>query len=95
LGIGEAGGRSDILGKFTGNGLIASLVLHLSEGENRYNADSVTELTRLVAQVAVFDSPSALMLVGDGKFWSNGLDREWFESHRVQAASVLAQLHVL
>lgn len=70
-------------------------VLHLGDGENRYNADSIAELGQLVAEVEARSGPKALVLVGDGKFWSNGLDLDWFDSHRDQTAAVMTQLHEL
>lgn len=70
-------------------------VLHLGDGENRYNADSIAELGALVAEVDARSGPKALVLVGDGKFWSNGLDLDWFDANRDQTATVITQLHEL
>jgi enoyl-CoA hydratase/carnithine racemase len=70
-------------------------VLHLGDGENRYNADSLAELAQLIAEVEARSGPKALVLVGDGKFWSNGLDLDWFDSHRDQTAATITQLHEL
>lgn len=70
-------------------------VLHLGDGENRYNAESVAKLTELVAEVEAVEGPRALVMVGDGKFWSNGLDLDWLDSHRGQAQQLLADLQEL
>ncbi len=70
-------------------------ILHLGDGENRYNGDSVHELGRLVAEVQAMDGPRALVMVGDGKFWSNGLDLDWLRANPDEAGAVLDELHDL
>ncbi|MES2171901.1 MAG: enoyl-CoA hydratase/isomerase family protein [Actinomycetota bacterium] len=70
-------------------------MLHLGDGENRYNGDSVRELTRLVAEVNAIEGPRSLVMVGDGKFWSNGLDLDWLRANPDEAGEVLDALHDL
>jgi enoyl-CoA hydratase/carnithine racemase len=70
-------------------------VLHLGDGENRYNADSIAELGGLVAEVQAASGPRALVMVGDGKFWSNGLDLDWMTSHQAESPGALNELQDL
>lgn len=52
-------------------------VLRMQNGENRYNPDTVRELHGVLDQVEAAADPIALVTVGDGKFYSNGLDLDW------------------
>jgi enoyl-CoA hydratase/carnithine racemase len=55
-------------------------ILFLGDTENRYNPDSLAELNRLVQEVQDAPHPRALVTVGEGKFFSNGLDLDWLKS---------------
>lgn len=70
-------------------------VLHLDEGENRFNEHSVAQLSDLIAEVAAASGPKALVTVGEGKFWSNGLDLDWMTAHQPKASALLAAVHAL
>lgn len=52
-------------------------ILHLDEGENRFNRSTVDAIHAALDEVAAVDGPVALVTVGSGKFFSNGLDLEW------------------
>lgn len=52
-------------------------VLHWHDGENRYNRASVDALGAALDEVEAAEGPKALVVVGEGKYWSNGLDLEW------------------
>jgi enoyl-CoA hydratase/carnithine racemase len=52
-------------------------VLSLDESENRLNPDWVAEFLDLLTEVEASPSPRALVTVGLGKFFSNGLDLAW------------------
>jgi len=52
-------------------------VLHWHDGENRYNRGSVEALGAALDEVDAADGPKALVVVGEGKYWSNGLDLDW------------------
>ncbi len=52
-------------------------VLHMREGENRFNDDSIASLNACLDEVEAFDGPAALVTVGEGRFYSNGLDLDW------------------
>jgi enoyl-CoA hydratase/carnithine racemase len=70
-------------------------VLHLGDGENRYNAASVHEFAGLVREVLTADGARGLVVVGDGKFWSNGLDLEWMQAHPDESPAMIDALHDL
>ena len=52
-------------------------VLRLDDGENRFNRASIDALHAALDEVAAVVGPVALVTVGSGKFFSNGLDLEW------------------
>jgi Delta3-Delta2-enoyl-CoA isomerase len=54
-------------------------VLTWKEGENRINHDSLSRLNELLDEFEAIEGPLALVLTGDGKFFSNGLDLGRFE----------------
>jgi enoyl-CoA hydratase/carnithine racemase len=70
-------------------------VLHLDDGENRFTHDSVAELSRLIAVVEATSGPKALVTVGEGKFWSNGLDLDWLTANKPRASALLLAVHDL
>jgi enoyl-CoA hydratase/carnithine racemase len=53
------------------------LVLQMRAGENRFNPKFLTELNAALDQAERAVEPTALVLTGDGKFFSNGLDLAW------------------
>lgn len=52
-------------------------VLTMRAGENRFNRGFLTELNATLDEVERADGPAALVTVGEGKFYSNGLDLDW------------------
>ncbi len=70
-------------------------VLHVNDGENRFNHDSVAKLSRLIAEVEAASGPRALVTVGEGKFWSNGLDLDWLTANQPRASALLLAVHDL
>lgn len=52
-------------------------VLRIQNGENRYNFESIAQLHGALDQVEAAEGPVALVTVGEGKFYSNGLDLDW------------------
>ena len=51
------------------------------DGENRLNPASMARLHELLDEVEAHDGPTALVLTGTGKFFSNGLDLDRFADH--------------
>jgi enoyl-CoA hydratase/carnithine racemase len=70
-------------------------ILDMGDGENRFNPERMDALAEALDQVARAPEPSALVTAASGKFWSNGLDLEWFASHPEQAQAAADQLHRL
>lgn len=52
----------------------AVAVLHLTEGENRFTPAFLAEAHAALDEVEAMDDPVALVVTGEGKFFSNGLD---------------------
>jgi len=53
------------------------LVLQMRAGENRFNPKFIAALNAALDQAESAAEPTALVLTGDGKFFSNGLDLAW------------------
>lgn len=69
-------------------------LLHLGDDENRFHPDWVAALDRLLDDVPT-EPPAALVSHATGKFWSNGLDLDWLESHPGEAAAYAESVHAL
>ncbi|MGA7396319.1 MAG: enoyl-CoA hydratase/isomerase family protein [Solirubrobacterales bacterium] len=52
-------------------------VVQMNLGENRFNPTTLDGLETALDQVEAIEGPSALVLTGQGKFFSNGLDLDW------------------
>jgi len=71
-------------------------VLHMHNGENRFNPTFLDALDKALDEVERAATPSALVTVGEGKFYSNGLDLDFMAGPgRDQALAVVARVHAL
>lgn len=70
-------------------------ILNLREGENRFNRATVDAMNAALDEVAAVDGPVALVTVGDGKFFSNGLDLEWMSTDGADDPDFLDDVHRL
>ena len=70
-------------------------VLDLGDGENRFNAGSVTALEEALGAVEAAPAPRALVTTASGKIWSNGLDLEWMAANGGEVEAFVARLHRL
>ncbi len=71
-------------------------VLHMRGGENRFNLDSLQAIHRALDEVEASTEAGALVTVGEGKFYSNGLDLEWMSAAgRERAEANIDQVHAL
>ena len=52
-------------------------VLRMDAGENRFNPENLDSLEAAFDEVDASAGPTAVVLTGTGKFFSNGLDLEW------------------
>ena len=70
-------------------------VLHLGDGENRFDLASTGRLLELVSEVEDMPAPRALVTAATGKIWCNGLDLDWMGAHPDDAGEVVSRLHRL
>lgn len=66
-------------------------VLTMDAGENRFNAAFVAEMNARLDEVVSSPPPVALVTVGSGKFYSNGLDITWMMEQGPQASQAFLQ----
>jgi enoyl-CoA hydratase/carnithine racemase len=52
-------------------------VLRMAAGENRFNPEMLAAFEGALNEVEGAEGPAAAVLVGEGKFFSNGLDLDW------------------
>jgi Delta3-Delta2-enoyl-CoA isomerase len=60
--------------------------LDLGGDENRFSSEWLDEAEALLDEIENSNEPVALMTIGSGKFYSNGLDLEWLLANPEQAA---------
>jgi enoyl-CoA hydratase/carnithine racemase len=71
-------------------------ILHLDpDDENRFHPDWLTAVETALDQVEAVTGPSALVVAGSGKFWSNGLDLDWMMNNGDQATAYLDRVNLL
>ena len=68
-------------------------ILRLRESENRFNRTFVDAVHAALDEVAVADGPVALVTVGEGKFFSNGLDLDWMTGDGAGDTGFLDDVH--
>jgi enoyl-CoA hydratase/carnithine racemase len=69
-------------------------VLHMNEGENRFNPPFLRAVHDALDVIEAHEGPCALVTTGAGKFYSNGLDLEWLGSG-VDATGFIDSVHAL
>jgi enoyl-CoA hydratase/carnithine racemase len=70
-------------------------ILHLREGENRFNRATIDAINAGLDQVEAVQGPVALVTVGDGKFFSNGLDLDWMLADGSADGRFLDDVHAM
>jgi enoyl-CoA hydratase/carnithine racemase len=71
-------------------------VLHMQNGENRFNRSSLDALSEALDRVEQSELPTALVTCGAGKFYSNGLDLDWmFSAGQQEAEENVLRVHDL
>jgi Delta3-Delta2-enoyl-CoA isomerase len=70
-------------------------IVHMRDGENRFNRPSVTALCEALERVAQVEGPLALVTTGAGKFYSNGLDLDWLAQAGADGVGFLDEVHGL
>lgn len=71
------------------------VVVHWVDGENRFNQRSVDRWHELLGELETTEGPQAVVVVGEGKFFSNGLDLDWMNEHPDVAVPMLEDVHRL
>ncbi|MGK5553527.1 enoyl-CoA hydratase-related protein [Actinomadura kijaniata] len=70
-------------------------VLRYDSGENRFHPDFLAAVHKALDEVAATEGPRALVTVGTGKFYSNGLDLEWLGVNRDRFEQYLKDVNAL
>lgn len=70
-------------------------VLRFDDGENRFSPGFLDGVQGLLDQVEKTEGAKALVTVGTGKFYSNGLDLEWLTAHGDEFEPYLKRVHGL
>ncbi len=70
-------------------------VVRMVDGENRFNRASIDRWHQVLGELEATDGPLAVVLTGTGKFFSNGLDLDWFGEHPDLAGGVVTDVHRL
>ena len=71
------------------------VVLHWVDGENRFNRRSIDRWHEVLGALEVDEAPLAVVVVGEGKFFSNGLDLDWMGANPDEATPMLEDVHRL
>jgi enoyl-CoA hydratase/carnithine racemase len=71
-------------------------VLRLQNDENRFNRDSLDAINAALDKVEQSEHPTALVTIGEGKFYSNGLDLAWMgQAGTAAAVENVERVHAL
>ncbi len=70
-------------------------ILHWHDGENRFNTASIARWHAVLDELEAVEGPLALVVVGEGKFFSNGLDLDAFAADPTAAGAVVDGVHRL
>lgn len=62
------------------------------EGENRINLDSLAGLNEIFDRLTTVEGPLGIVLTGEGKFFSNGLDLERFGANPAEFTATVDEL---
>jgi Delta3-Delta2-enoyl-CoA isomerase len=68
-------------------------VLRFDDNENRFSPGFLDGFTEALDTVEKTDGPNALVTVGTGKFYSNGLDLDWLGAHDDQLEEYLKRVN--
>lgn len=70
-------------------------VLTLGDDENRFHPDRLVAINAALDEVEAVDGPKAVVTIGKGKFYSNGLDLDFMAANPDVAEANLGEVHAL
>lgn len=70
-------------------------ILRFDDNENRFSPAFLAGFHQQLDAVEKTEGANALVTVGTGKFYSNGLDLDWLGAHRDEFESYLSSVHGL
>ncbi|GAA4613596.1 enoyl-CoA hydratase/isomerase family protein [Actinoallomurus liliacearum] len=70
-------------------------ILRMDAGENRFGPDFLDELEKALGELESADGRRALVTIGTGKFFSNGLDLEWLSENPDRLEPYLHRVHAV
>ncbi|GAA3579690.1 enoyl-CoA hydratase/isomerase family protein [Amycolatopsis ultiminotia] len=73
----------------------AVFVLDFGGDENRFSPAWLESVNTHLDTVVAGAEPAALVTVGGGKFYSNGLDLDWLSAHGADSEKYVAEVHEL
>jgi Delta3-Delta2-enoyl-CoA isomerase len=68
-------------------------ILRMRSGENRFNLEWMDAVNAALDRVEASESPRALVTVGEGKFYSNGMDLDWLRTAPERAGDYLRAIY--
>lgn len=69
--------------------------LDFGDGENRFGPEWLSAVDKCLDEIEADAEPAALVTIGSGKFYSNGLDLDWLGQHLDEYAAYVDRLHAL
>lgn len=71
------------------------VVVHWRDDENRFNRASIDRWHEVLDELEAVEGPLAVVIVGEGRFFSNGLDLAGLAADRNDATAVVDEVHRL
>ncbi len=69
--------------------------LNLGDDENRFGPEWLTAVEKHLDELEADTDAAALITIGSGKFYSNGLDLDWLGQHLDEYTSYVDRVHAL
>lgn len=68
-------------------------VLRMQNGENRFSTPFFGEFEEALRTIEASSGPAALVTIGEGKFYSNGIDLDWLTRESGDIPGFVTKLH--
>ncbi len=69
--------------------------IDLGDDENRFSPQLLTSVTEFLDDLAASSAPAALVTIGGGKFYSNGLDLDWLGANPTEMGAYVRRVQEL